>query len=297
MRPKSEDERHARGVAIAFALAALVLVGHRVHPAPSFAHATKLVMAPKAPPDASLSATLEPGKIVLEGAVRSESDRATLVASARGAFLASDVEDKLRIVPSAGDAGAFRAVLGEARAVRWGTLFVGDKGLELRGDVRESEDLREIERALHAATSEPIAISLVRRRAPPIDANVLEAAVRVLFAGPLELGWKRADLDEKAIAILEPIVASLGNLDGLELTIEVVPNEKEPAAEWTSLATARAEALRKHLASRQIAMSHVRTVAAHRPPAAPLPKGTAEPTKVAVDLRFYVRETRDFGAR
>ena len=71
MWPKSEDERHARGVAIAFALAALALVGHRVHPAPSFAHATKLVMAPKAPPSASLSATLEPGKIVLEGAVRS----------------------------------------------------------------------------------------------------------------------------------------------------------------------------------------------------------------------------------
>jgi hypothetical protein len=295
--PRSEDERHARGLAIAFALAALGLVGQRVHPAPSFAQATKFAMAPKAPPNALLSATLEPGKIVLEGAVRSESDRATLMAAARGTFLASDVEAHLRIVPSASDSSAFRAVLGEARAVRWGTLFMGEKGLELRGDVREAEDLRELERALHAATSEPIAISLVRRRAPPIDANVLEAAVRVLFAGPLELGWKRSDLDEKAVAVLEPIVASLGNLDGLELTIEVVPNEKEPATDWTSLATARAESLRKHLATRQISMSHVRTVTAHRPPAAPLPKGAPEPTKVAVDLRFYVRETRDDGAR
>ena len=295
--PRSEDERHARGLAIACALVALVLLGHRVHPTPSFTQATKFAMAPKAPPNALLSATLEPGKIVLEGAVRSESDRATLVAAARGTFLAADVEDHLRIVPSASDTSAFRAVLGEARAVRWGTVFVGEKGVELRGDVREGEDVRELERALHAATSEPVAISLARRRAPAIDANVLEAAVRVLFAGPLELGWKRSELDEKAIAILEPIVASLGNLDGLELTIEVVPNEKEPAAEWTSLATARAEAIRKHLAARQISMSHVRTVTAHRAPAAPLPKGAPEPTRVAVDLRFSVRETRDVGAR
>lgn len=293
----SEDERHARGFFVALALAALALgsARFRLHSTRSPATVT-FARAPRAPASARIAATLEPGKITLDGAVRSEAERANLVATARGAFPTSDVEDHLELsVSSEANASttSFRAVLAEARAVRWGTLFVTEAGLTLRGDVRDDTDLRELARDLRAVSKTPIELALVPTHAPVVDANVLESALRVLFTGPLMLPWKRAELDAQAKATLEPLVDAMDRLEMLEVTISAVPNVAEPASDWDSLALARAEAIRQHLGSRGVVLSRLRATAEHAAPVAPRPKGTPEPAKVAVDVRFSVREIRE----
>ncbi len=296
MRKRSEDERNGRGLALMAVAVAVALVfaqlTHRMHTARIPPDGPLFASAPRAPEGAKLSATLEPGKVTLDGEVRSEAERATLVASTRGAFPASDVEDHLRIVPTAEGSTVFRAVLVEARAVRWGILFLDAAGLTARGDVREGTDVRELERTMRAVASGRLTIDLAARQAPLVDPNVLEAALRVLFVGPLEVGWRRTDLDPNARAVVEALLPTVGKLEGLVLTIEVVPNSKEPAPEWQDLALARAEAIRKTLTDRGAPADHVRAKAVHLAPVAPRPTAAKDPARVEVEVRFSVHELR-----
>lgn len=295
----SEDERQTRAtIAALVVLAALGAVAHvRSRVAASHAHAPTpaLVVAPAAPKGATLRATIEPGRVTLAGAVPSEADRRALVAVARSTFPTFDVEaSSLTEDTSASSPGPLRAALAASAKVRWGTVAMTPMGLFFEGETGLGEDTSAMAAAIRRAADTPTpTLTLVRRRAPETEPNVLEAALGAVFVGPLDVGYLATELDESERAKLVPVADTLRASRGLVVTIEATPCDDEPAPEWTRLTLARAVAVEKELERLGVPAARLTAHAAHKAPVAPLPAGKKPPARVRVDVRFRVAEVRE----
>lgn len=295
----SEDEWQTRGTIAA--LVVLVVLGALAHVrsrvAVSHAHARtpSLVVAPEAPKGATLRATIEPGRVSLAGAVPSEAERRALVAVARSTFPTFDVEaSSLTEDTSAGASGPLRAALSASAKVRWGTVAMTPKGLFFQGETGLDEDTSTLAGAIRRAANDPaLALTLVRRRAPETEPNVLEAALGAVFVGPLDVGYLATDLDEAERAKVVPVADTLRASRGLVVTIEAAPCDEEPITEWKRLTLARAVAVERELERLGVPASRLRALAAHKAPVAPPPAGKKPPARVRVDVRFRVAEVRE----
>ncbi len=292
----SEDDKNERRVLIALlvvgVLFAAKLHGSRAARRVHEGHETAIVMTAPAPQaDARTSVVITPGQVTLLGAVPSESERASLVATAKGVFPASDVTETLHVVANEPTSATVRALLAEAGPLRWGTLSRTARALVVEGEIAAPKDPAALEAAFRRVAAGPVTVAIVARRGPSAEPHVLEATLASLFAGPLEWAWNGATLDVASKAILDPLVPYLAHLEGLEVTIAVTPNPAEPPAEWQTLALARAEATRRYLVERGADERHLVVAATHLPPEAP-PKVPPTPKPVRVDARFFVRETR-----
>ena len=251
-----------------------------------------VVEPPRAPPDARLTIALEPRRVILRGKVASAAERATLEATARGAFPASDVDLDLAIDPTSPPSEPVRAVLAGASRVRWGRLWTGDASSGLVGEVLPEVNLPETERALTRLGEGKIPVTLERRPGPTIEAAVLEAAIRATFTGPLEFARGSATLDEPAKRSIRAFAPELRDLNRLELRISVMPHEAEPLATHDDLALARAKAIGEELSSvvgARVTDGHIHFSSAHLPPRLP---PAVLPNRVHVDVELTVREVR-----
>ena len=295
----SEDEWQTRGTIAA--LVVLVVLGALAHVrsrvAASHAHSRTpaLVVAPEAPKGATLRATIEPGRVSLAGAVPSEAERRALVAVARSTFPTFDVEaSSLTEDTSATPPAKLRAALSASAKVRWGTVAMTPKGLFFQGETGLDEDTPTLAGAIRRAANDPaLALTLVRRRAPETEPNVLEAALGAVFVGPLDVGYLATDLDEAERAKLVPVADTLRASRGLVVTIEAAPCDEEPITEWKRLTLARAVAVERELERLGVPASRLRALAAHKAPVAPPPAGKKPPARVRVDVRFRVAEVRE----
>jgi len=289
----TEDDRNERRVLLVLALglalfAAKVHASHRPRPAAPLT----AVAAPRPKADARASIVLTPGQVTLTGLVASESERASLVASARGAFPTADVTDTLRVAPEEPPRDTLRAVLAACGPLRWGALSATAEGLALEGEVPPTVDRDALTQGLRRLAHGPLAISLTTRPAPAAEPHVLQATLTMLFNGPLHFSPNHDELDGTARTALDALVPSLTRLEGLEVTIEIAPNPAEPAAEWRSLALARAAAVKAYLVSKGAPAARLAIAAKHLPPA--LPSRLPLPQTLPIEARFFVREARSF---
>jgi hypothetical protein len=293
-----EDRFHARIAASALGLVVFALVARTAlrartsHHTSSSAAAHTVVEPPRAPPDARLTITLEPRRVNLRGKVASVAERATLEATARGAFPASDVELDLSVDPSVPASEPVRAVLSGASHVRWGRLWTGESSSGLVGEVLPEVDRLETERSLARLGEGKIPVTLERRPGPTVEAAVLEAAIRASFTGPLEFARGSASLDDAAKQSILAFAPEVRDLTRLELGISVMPHEAEPLSTHDDLALARAKAIGEVLTSfvgARVTDGHIHFSAAHLPPRLP---PAVLPNRVHVDVELTVREVR-----
>lgn len=293
-----EDQWHARIALSVLGLVALALVARAVLRSHAPTRASRgisvhtVVEPPRAPSDARLTVTLEPRRVNLRGRVASSAERATLEATAKGAFPASDVEVEVSVDPSVPTAEPARAVLAGATRVRWGRLWMGESSSGLVGEVLPEVDRLETERTLARVSEGKIQVTLESRPGPPVEAAVLEAALRATFTGPLSFERGSATLDERARESVRAMAPELRDLSRLDLEISVVPHEAEPIGTRAELALARAKALGEVLTSvvgARVTGGHIHFSSGHLPPRLP---PAVLPDRVHVDVVFTVREVR-----